>query len=40
MKYYEKYLGSGKEVVLMGAGFDVEQRNIGTYLLEDFPQFK
>ncbi len=37
MKYYEKYLGSGKEIVILGAGFDLEQRNIGNYLLEDFP---
>ncbi|MCP5108114.1 MAG: ATP-binding protein [bacterium] len=34
MKYYEKFLGSGKEVVLMGIGFDPEKRNIGNYLLE------
>lgn len=34
MTYYEKYLGSGKEVVIMGIGFDPEKRNIGNYLLE------
>lgn len=34
MKYYEKYRGSGKEIMLMGIGFDPEQRNIGNYLLE------
>ena len=34
MKYYEKYLGTGKEIVLMGTGFDPEDRNIGNYLLE------
>ncbi|HLP47958.1 MAG TPA: AAA family ATPase [Candidatus Kapabacteria bacterium] len=34
MKYYEKYLGSGKEIVLLGTGFDIKQRNIGNYLLE------
>ncbi len=34
MKYYEKYLGTGKEIVLMGTGFDPENRNIGNYLLE------
>jgi hypothetical protein len=33
-KYYEKYLGKGKEVVLMGVGFDPGERNIGNYLLE------
>lgn len=37
MKYYEKYLGSGKEVFLVGLGFDLEQRNVGNYLLEVFP---
>jgi hypothetical protein len=35
MKYYEKYLGSGKEIVLMGIGFNPEKRNIGNYLLEN-----
>ena len=34
MKYYEKYLEKGKEVVLMGIGFDSDKRNIGNYLLE------
>jgi hypothetical protein len=33
-KYYEKYEGKGKEIVLMGIGFDPEKRNIGNYLLE------
>ncbi|HLP62356.1 MAG TPA: PD-(D/E)XK nuclease domain-containing protein [Candidatus Deferrimicrobium sp.] len=37
MQYYEKYLAGGKEVVLLGAGFDVKQRNIGNYLLEKIP---
>ncbi|MDQ1351377.1 MAG: hypothetical protein QG657_1679 [Acidobacteriota bacterium] len=32
MKYYEKYLGKGKEIVLLGIGFDPEKRNIGNYL--------
>lgn len=32
-KYYEKYMGSGKEIFLLGVGFDPEKRNIGTYLL-------
>lgn len=35
LKYYEKYLGKGKEVVLMGIGFDSEKRNIGKYLIEN-----
>jgi hypothetical protein len=34
-KYYEKYQGSGKEIILMGIGFDPEKRNIGDYLLEN-----
>jgi hypothetical protein len=34
MKYDEKYLDSGKEIVLLGIGFDLEKRNIGNYLLE------
>jgi hypothetical protein len=34
MKYYEKYLNKGKEIVLMGIGFDPGKRNIGNYLLE------
>lgn len=35
MKYYEKYLNSGKQIILMGIGFDAEKRNIGNYLLEN-----
>jgi hypothetical protein len=34
MKYYEKYINRGKEIVLMGIGFDPEKQNIGNYLLE------
>jgi hypothetical protein len=34
MKYYEKYLGKGNEIILIGIGFDPEKRNIGNYLLE------
>ena len=34
MKYYEKYLAEGKEIVLLGVGFDLKQRNIGNYLTE------
>ncbi len=33
-KYYEKYLGRGKEIILLGVGFDPEKRNIGNYELE------
>ena len=32
--YREKYLNRGKELVLMGIGFDAEKRNIGDYLIE------
>jgi len=34
MKYYEKFLDRGKEVVLFGIGFDPGIRNIGNYLIE------
>ncbi|HLP46872.1 MAG TPA: hypothetical protein VK469_13040 [Candidatus Kapabacteria bacterium] len=37
LKYYEKYLCSGKENVLLGAGFDFKQHNIGNYLVENVP---
>ncbi len=33
-KYYEKYQGQGKEIVLLGIGFDPKIRNIGNYLVE------
>lgn len=33
-KYYEKYLGRGKEIVLVGTGFDPEKKNIGQYIVE------
>jgi hypothetical protein len=33
-KYYEKYLSKGKDIVLMGIGFDAENRNIGNYIIE------
>jgi len=33
-KYAEKYRVKGKEIVLVGIGFDAEKRNIGSYLLE------
>ena len=34
MRYHEKYLSSGKEIVLIGIGFDPQNRNIGNYLVE------
>jgi hypothetical protein len=32
MKYHKKYLGRGKEIILLGIGFDPGERNIGNYL--------
>jgi hypothetical protein len=32
--YHQKYRASGKKIVLVGIGFDVEGRNIGEYLSE------
>jgi len=31
MKYYEKYLSSGKSIQLIGVGFDREEKNISDY---------
>jgi len=36
MKYYESYADQGKKVLLVGVGFDMEKRNIGGYILEDY----
>ena len=33
-KYYEKYLPLGKEIVLIGVGFNVEEKNIHSYLVK------
>ena len=33
-KYYEKYLNSGKEIILLGAAFDAETRNIEHWTSE------
>ncbi len=30
-RYYEKYLDSGKKIILVGAAFDPEERNIGEH---------
>ncbi len=30
-RYYEKYLDSGKRIILVGAAFDPEERNVGEY---------
>ncbi|MCK4765124.1 MAG: ATP-binding protein [Candidatus Aminicenantes bacterium] len=37
-KYFEKYMASGKEVVLIGIGFDVEQKNLTDYTVEALPK--
>ena len=31
-EYYQKYLKQNKQIVLVGVGFDQEERNIGQYL--------
>ena len=33
-KYHEKYRGRGKDIVLVGIGFDEEKKNIAGYVLE------
>ena len=33
-KYYEKYLSSDKQVVLVGVGFDVKEKNIHRYIVQ------
>jgi hypothetical protein len=33
-KYYEKFLGSGKKITLVGVNFDSEKRTIAEYLVE------
>jgi ATP-dependent exoDNAse (exonuclease V) beta subunit len=32
--YYQKYLGSGREIILVGANFSTESRNIGEWKTE------
>ena len=34
MKYYEKFVGTGKKITLVGVNFDSEKRTIGEYLAE------
>ena len=34
-KYYEKFLGSGKKITLVGVNFDSEKRTIDEYLIEE-----
>jgi hypothetical protein len=33
-QYHAKYLGTGKKIILLGIGFDVETRNVGDFLVE------
>jgi hypothetical protein len=33
-KYYERFLGSGKKITLVGVNFDSEKRTIAEYLIE------
>lgn len=33
-KYYEKYLNTGKQVYMVGVGFDPDKRNVSGYLME------
>ena len=30
--YYEKYLSSNQQIILIGVGFDVQEKNIKDYL--------
>jgi hypothetical protein len=34
-RYFEKYLSSSKSIKLIGVGFDVRQKNIGDYKIEE-----
>jgi hypothetical protein len=36
-QYTQKYLRSGKAIVLLGVEFDQKSRNIGDYLLHNLP---
>jgi hypothetical protein len=35
-KYFQRFLNDGRKIVLIGAQFSVEQRNIVEWLVEDF----
>jgi Predicted AAA-ATPase/PD-(D/E)XK nuclease superfamily len=35
LAYHQKYLASGKKVILLGIGFDVAMRNVGEFLVEE-----
>lgn len=34
-QYHQKYLDSGKRIVLLRIGFDVATRNVGDFLVEE-----
>ena len=34
-KYYEKFLGSGKKITLIGVNFDSNKRTIAEYVTEE-----
>jgi hypothetical protein len=36
MRYAEKYAGSGKQIILLGIGFDMDQRTVGSWEAERF----
>ena len=36
MRYAEKYAGSGKQIILLGIGFDMDKRTIGSWEDERF----
>lgn len=36
-KYYEKYLPTPKKIKIVGVGFDMEEKNIKEYQIEDIP---
>lgn len=40
MKYHETYMVKGKEIMLVGIGFDSEKRNIGNYMVETLEPIK
>ena len=33
--YHEKYAGSGKKIILVGAEFEKKERNLGKWLVEE-----
>ena len=35
-QYHESYAGQAKNILLVGVCFDMEKRNIGGYIVEDY----